>query len=64
MNVGSHPSWTAYGGGGSPNGTINSGTPTTGVENTGGGGGGSWSSNSTVAGAAGGDGIVIIRYLM
>jgi len=58
-----HPSWTAYGGGGSPNAVVNSGTATAGVANTGGGGGGGWTSNSTIPGGAGGSGIVIIRYL-
>ena len=58
-----HPSWTAYGGGGSPNAVVNSGTATAGVANTGGGGGGAWTSNSTIPGGAGGSGIVIIRYL-
>jgi len=60
-------SWSSSlkGGGGSPNFTIGSGTPTNGAINTGGGGGASYTSaTGSPYGGSGGSGIVIIRYLM
>ena len=67
VSSGTHPAWTAYGGGGNTetNTAVDVGTPGSGVINTGGGGCGSHRQfAASLVGGSGGSGIVIIRYLI